>query len=104
MSRPRLKRDFNPWPGLAAVALFVVMAAAFVNVQFPEAVGFGDAPNVIASIGAALFAIDPSAVAGEGAIGAESFLVAFFIIAVVLDAALDGALLLATRDEEDGEN
>ena len=103
MSRPRLKSDFDPRPGLAAVALFVVMAAAFLNVDFPAPQGFGEAPDVISSIGAALFAIDPTAVAGEGAIGAESFLVAFIVIAVVLDAALDGSLMLAKRDDEDGD-
>ena len=100
MSRPRLKRDFDPRPGLAAVALFVVMAAAFINVDFPAPENFGEAPDVTSSIGAAMFGINPADVAGEAALGAETFLVAFEIVDLVLVAALVGAVMLARREDE----
>jgi NADH-quinone oxidoreductase subunit J len=102
MTRPRLKRDVDYRPGLAAVALFVVMAAAFVNVQFP-APGFQENASFVASIGAALFGVDATVVAGDGAIPAEGFLGALIILAVLLDAALDGSLMLAKRDDEVSE-
>jgi NADH-quinone oxidoreductase subunit J len=35
-----------------------------------------------------------------GDIGGEGFLVSFIAIAVVLDAALDGAILLAKKEDE----
>ena len=99
MSRPRLKRDFDPRPGLAAVALFVVMAAAFVNVDFPAPQDFGATPDVTSSIGAAMFGIDPAAVAGDAALGAETFLVAFEIVDLLLVAALVAAVMLARRED-----
>jgi len=102
MTRPRLKRGIDWRPGLAALALFAVMAAAFINVQFP-APGYGENISFVASIGAALFGIDAAAVAGDGAIPAEGFLGALIILAVLLDAALDGSLMLAKRDESGGE-
>ncbi|USZ68758.1 NADH-quinone oxidoreductase subunit J [Halorussus salilacus] len=83
-------------PGLAAVALFAVLAVVFVRASFgdPAAEFAGDA-GVTASIGYAMFNIQhPDAIPSEG------FLVAFLVIAVVLDAALDGAVLLARRDED----
>jgi len=85
------------WPGVAAIALFVVLAAVFVGAPFGDAAGGfeGDA-GVTASIGYSMFNIDaPDAIPSEG------FLVTFILIAVVLDAALDGAVMLATREEED---
>jgi NADH-quinone oxidoreductase subunit J len=101
--RPELAREGNFVAGLAAIALFVVLGAVFVGVSFPTPVGFGEAPAVTKSLGAALFDIAPSQLMdeGQGAVPAEGFLVAFILIAVVLDAALDGALMLAKRDEEE---
>lgn len=83
-------------PGLAALALFGVLATVFVGASFGDpASGFAGEAGVTASIGYAMFNIQhPDAIPSEG------FLVAFLIIAVVLDAALDGAVLLARRDEQ----
>ena len=85
------------WPGVAALALFAVMAWVFVGANFGDAAGFPDGVSVVASIGYAMFNIQaPDAIPSEG------FLVSFILIAIVLDAALDGAVLLASR-EEDGQ-
>lgn len=94
-TRPRLRLGSHLLPGLAAVALFCVFAFAFVTSSFPAAQGFPDGANITASIGYAMFNID------AGDVPAEGFIVAFFAIAMVLDAALDGAMMLASRDEED---
>ena len=85
-------------PGVAALALFAVMSWVFVGAEFGEAApGFVGDAGVTASIGYAMFNIQtPDAIPSEG------FLVAFIVIAVVLDAALDGAVMLASR-EKDGE-
>jgi NADH-quinone oxidoreductase subunit J len=93
-TKPELKLGSHLVPGLAAVALFVVMAAVFLTASFPAPEGFPDGANITASIGYAMFNLDLGSVPGEG------FLVAFIVIAVVLDAALDGAILLAKREEE----
>jgi len=50
--------------------------------------------SVTASIGYALLNLP------GGDIGGEGFLVSFIAIAVVLDAALDGAILLAKTEDE----
>jgi NADH-quinone oxidoreductase subunit J len=105
-TRPRLVSiDRSMWTGLAALALFVVIAAVALSANFGEltaSFGFDAGRNIVGSIGAALVGIDP-AVFGEGAVPVESFLVALIVIAVALDAALDGAIMLATRDEEPEE-
>ncbi|WP_136588674.1 NADH-quinone oxidoreductase subunit J family protein [Salinigranum halophilum] len=95
-TRPELDLGSHLVPGLAAVALFAVMAGAFLTAQFPEPQGFPADANVTASIGYAMFNLD------FGSVPAESFLVAFLIIAIALDAALDGAIILARR-EDDGK-
>jgi NADH-quinone oxidoreductase subunit J len=102
MSRPRLQTDVSLWPGLAAVALFGVLAAVFLGASLPEPAGFGADAQIVKSIGAAMFNVDPSAIMDEGAIESEGFLVLFVAIAIVLDAALDGSLMLAERDEDEG--
>jgi len=103
--RPRLYTGGNLVTGLAAVALFVVLAVVFVGASFPAPAGFGEGAAITKSLGAAMFDIAPSALMDEGetAVPGEGFLVAFLLIAIVLDAALDGALMLAKR-EEAGEN
>ena len=93
-TKPELNLGSHLVSGLAAVALFVVMAAVFLQASFGEAAGFPADANITASIGYAMFNLDLGAVPGE------SFLVAFILIAVALDAALDGALLLAKREED----
>nr|WP_305882604.1 proton-conducting membrane transporter [Haloplanus ruber] len=81
-------------PGLAAVALFVVIAVAVLRASFGDPQGFPSDGSITASIGYAMFNLDMGAVPGEG------FLVAFIVIAIALDAALDGSILLAKREEE----
>ncbi len=84
-------------PGLAAIALFVVMVAAFRGADFAaaagEAAGFEAGQSVVASIGFALFNLE------LGGIPAEGFLAGFLIIALTLDVAIDAALFLAKREK-----
>jgi len=106
MSRPRLI-PLGPHlvPGLVAVGLFVTLAltvltagdTGFVESAFTDPARFGDV-SVVSGIGYALIG-EPAAVDTPGGLGTESFLVALILLAVVLDAALDGALMLASRDE-----
>lgn len=93
-SRPRLKLGRHLLPGLAAVALFVVFAVAFLAANFPAPEGFGEG-SITASIGYAMFDLTDLA-----AHPVEGFLVSFITIAIVLDAALDGAVMLAKREDE----
>lgn len=104
-TKPELTNEGSFLPGLAAIALFVVFAAVFLTASFPAPLGFGEGAAITTSLGAAMFDIAPSVLMGEGetAVPSEGFLVAFIVIAVALDAALDGALMLAKR-EESGEN
>lgn len=94
-TRPKLRVGSQLLPGLAAVALFALFAFVFLSSSFPSPTGFPGDANITASIGYALFNIDAGGVPSEG------FIVAFFTIAIVLDAALDGAVLLARRDVDD---
>ncbi|PSP84092.1 proton-conducting membrane transporter [Halobacteriales archaeon QS_6_64_34] len=103
--RPRLNTGGNLVAGLAAVALFVVFAVVFLGASFPAPAGFPDGAAITKSLSAAMFDIAPGQLMGDGeaAVPAEGFLVAFFLIGVLLDAALDGAIMLAKR-EGAGEN
>jgi NADH-quinone oxidoreductase subunit J len=94
-TRPRLA-DFDRGvvTGLAAVALFGLMAAVFLTAQFDQPDGFPAGLSVVKSIGFAMFDIS-----SEDVIVGEGFLAVFLIIAIALDAALDGSLMLAERDE-----
>jgi len=104
-NKPRLNTEGNYVAGLAAVALFVVLGAVFATASFPAPAGFPESAAVTKSLGAAMFDIAPSLIMdeGEAAVPGEGFLVAFLLIGVLLDAALDGAVMLAKR-EEAGEN
>lgn len=94
-TRPRLADfDRSIVTGLAAVALFGLMAAVFLTAQFDQPAGFPAGLSVVKSIGFAMFDIS-----AEDAIVGEGFLAVFLIIAIALDAALDGSLMLAERDE-----
>jgi NADH-quinone oxidoreductase subunit J len=93
-TKPSLRTGSHLLPGLAAVALFVVIAVAILRASFGDPQGFGPEAPITASIGYAMFNLDMGAVPGEGMI------VAFIVIAVALDAALDGAILLAKREED----
>lgn len=97
-TRPRLRLGRHLLPGIVAIGLFVVFAVTILRAEFAEPAGFPEDESIIENIGFALLNID------AGAIPAEGFLVALIAIAVVLDAALGGAVMLATRDEpEEGE-
>jgi hypothetical protein len=78
---------------MAAVALFGVMTLVVLGSSFGDPAGFGSEVSVTAAIGYAMFDLT------LGDVPAEGFLAALLMIAVVLDAALDGALLLAKREE-----
>jgi NADH-quinone oxidoreductase subunit J len=93
-TKPELRVGSHLLPGLAAVALFVVIALAVLRASFGDPQGFPSDGSITASIGYAMFNLDMGAVPGEG------FLVAFIVIAIALDAALDGSLMLAKREEE----
>lgn len=100
---PRLiSIDRSLVPGLIAVALFAIMSAVFLTAEgtslfewaYNDAEGFPDT-SIVGAIGYALIGA-----AEEGGVAAtENFLVPLILIAVLLDAALDGALMLAKRDD-----
>jgi NADH-quinone oxidoreductase subunit J len=97
-TKPELYSGANRAAGLAAVALFVVLAAVFLGVDFGAPAGFPTDASVTASLGYSMFDITGDFVPIAG----ESMLAAFLTIALALDAALEGSLLLARR-EEDGD-
>jgi len=99
-SRPEFADDLNFVPGLAAVALFAVMAAVFVGAGFESATaGFPADVSVTASLGYVLMDLNGTSLAEA----TPGFLAAFIIIAVLLDAALDGAVFLANREDRGGD-
>lgn len=93
-TRPRLRLGRHLLPGLIAIALFIVIAYVTVRADLGEPAGFPADESITANIGFALFNI-PTTIPTEG------FLVAFILIALVLDAALDGAVLLARREPKE---
>lgn len=93
-SRPRFAEDATFSRGLAAVALFVVMAAVFLTASFGAPAGFPTDASITATIGYALVGLPDLAGAPN-----ESFLAAFELIDLVLVAALVGAVMLARRDD-----
>lgn len=93
-TRPQLRLGGHLARGAAAVGLFVVFAVIIAGTTFGEAAGFPDG-GITASIGFALIGLTDLAVQET-----DNFLVALIVIAVVLDAALDGAIMLAKRDDE----
>ncbi|WP_424008418.1 NADH-quinone oxidoreductase subunit J [Haloferax denitrificans] len=96
-TKPQLKLGSHLVPGLAAVALFVVMAVVFLGASFPDPQGFAEGANITASIGYSMFNL------GFGSVDGESMLVAFEIIDLVLVAALVGSVLLARREDTAGQ-
>lgn len=96
-TKPSLKLGSHLASGLAAVALFGVMAVVFLQTSFGEAAGFPKDASVTASIGYAMFNLDISQ-ASQALVPSEGFLVAFEIIDIVLVAALVGAVMLARRE------
>lgn len=92
-TRPKLRLGSHLIPGLAALALFAVLALTFVSADFGQVSGFDAEVSITASIGYAMFNLGV-----DGAVASEGFLAAFEIIDVVLIAALVGAVMLARRD------
>lgn len=90
--------DRNLLPGLAAVGIFLVMATVFLTADLTDVTGL-EGISTVSGIGYAL--LGAAEHAGEEVVyeNTESFLVALVLIAVLLDAALDGALMLAKRDD-----
>jgi NADH-quinone oxidoreductase subunit J len=95
-SKPRLATDANFLQGVGAALLFLVMGYVFVIAPFGNPAGFADG-SITATIGYSLLDLTDLA-----AHETEGFLVAFIVIAVVLDAALDGSVMLARREDEEG--
>jgi len=93
-TKPELRTGSHLLPGLAAVALFVVIAAVVLRASFGDPQGFASDASITASIGYAMFNL------GMGEIPGEGMLVAFEIIDVVLVAALAAAVMLARREED----
>ena len=83
-------------PGVAAVALFGVLAAVILGSAggFADPAGYPAGESIVHNIGYALFDIDLGEIASEG------FLAAFLIIALALDVALDSAVYLAKQEDE----
>jgi NADH-quinone oxidoreductase subunit J len=101
-TRPRAKVGRHMLPGLAAAALFVVMATVFMRAELPadllDSVGFDG--SVMSSIGYALFDLTGTMEGNvDGVVASDGFLAAFEIIDLVLVAALVGAIMLARREE-----
>ena len=96
-TRPQLRVGRHLLPGMIAVALFATLSFIILASSFDNPTGFEAGESVIENIGFALLNID------AGGIDAEGFLVAFIAIAIVLDAALSGAVMLAWRDDDPSE-
>lgn len=84
-------------PGLAAVGLCGVVGWVSLAAALPPAAGLPEG-GLVADTGYALLGLPDRARAQT-----EGFLVAFVLIALVLDAALDGALALGKRDQTRSE-
>lgn len=83
-------------PGVAAAATFGLLAWVTVAGEFGPVAGFPET-SLVADAGYALIGLPE-----EAGVPTEGFLVALVAIAVALDAALDGALLLADDESEAG--
>ena len=95
-TRPRLEQNKRQVVGLLAFVLFGVLSAVFLTAEFGSSAGFPGEGSITASIGYAMFDL------AGGAFDAEGFLITFLIIALVLDAALDAAVMLGSREDEEG--
>lgn len=93
---PELNLGSHLLRGVGAIALFGVFALIIIRSSFGDPAGFADG-SITGSIGYAIIGL-----ADRATHPVESFLVALIIIAVVLDAALDGAVMLARRDDSSG--
>jgi NADH-quinone oxidoreductase subunit J len=94
VTKPRFASEANHVNGLAAVALFVVLAAVMLTSNFPSPEGFPQGAELVSGIGYAMFNLQP-----DGVVPSEPMLVAFEIIDIVLVAALVAAVMLARRSD-----
>jgi NADH-quinone oxidoreductase subunit J len=99
-TKPELKLGRHLLPAVAALALFAVMAVVFLTAPFSQPNGFPEGALITASIGYAMFNIPTSSIEAT-LVDAEGFLVAFILIAIVLDVAIDAALFLAKRESDE---
>ncbi|MFW5973784.1 MAG: hypothetical protein ACOCPZ_00180 [Natrialbaceae archaeon] len=99
-TRPQLiEIDRRLLAGLIPLVLFAVVAAIALTTDFGDSQGFADGGlTIVGDIGYALIGASEHAT-----LSVEDFLVPLILVAVLLDAALDGALMLAKRDDG-GEN
>lgn len=88
MARPRLHLGRHLLPGIVAIGIFILIAVTTFNIEFTDSVGTFE-PNIIEEIGLSLV---------NAASEADGYLVPLILIALLLDAALDGAVYLARRD------
>jgi NADH-quinone oxidoreductase subunit J len=93
-TKPEFATDVDVLPGLAAIALFAVMAVSILTANFDPAAGFDAGAAITQSMGYALFNLERAA----PVVTSEGFLLPFFAVAFVLDAALGAAVMLARRD------
>ncbi|ELZ09201.1 hypothetical protein [Natrialba aegyptia] len=98
-TKPRLRVGRVLLPGVLAVGLFGLMALIVLNTSFGGSQGFPESIAITSELGYAMFGLDELQSTAGSIPNTESFLAAFFLIAVVLDAALDGAIVLAKREE-----
>jgi len=95
-TNPQLKLGAHLGRGLAAVALFAVLAWVVLRAGLGAPAGFPAEAEITRSIGYAMFNLD------GGNVPAEGFLATFEIIDVVLVAALVAAVMLARRESGGG--
>ena len=81
-------------PGGVAAGLFGLLAWVAATSEFGPTAGFPET-SLVAGIGYALIGLP-----ADAGVPTEGFLVAFIAIAVVLDVALDGALLLSEQESD----
>ena len=93
-TKPELSTRIDVMPGLAALALFAVMAVAILSADFAPMEGFEAGAEITRSIGYALFNLER----GVPVVTSEGFLLPFLAVAFVLDAALGAAVMLARRE------
>jgi len=97
-TRPRpIEVDRRVLLGLIPLGLFVALAVVVLTTDFAavEVVGFGSGGlSIVEDIGYSFIGAPELA-----ELDTEDFLVALILIAILLDAALDGALMLAKRDD-----
>ncbi|OIB56984.1 hypothetical protein [Natrialba sp. SSL1] len=101
-TRPRLRLGRTLVPGVLAIGLFGLMALIALNTSFGDGQGFPEGIAITSELGYAMFDLDPLQSEAGSIPNTEAFLAAFLLIALALDAALDGAIVLAKR-EENGE-